>query len=150
MPWKFNPIMDCIAVRDAVSRLMHDSRFTPARVLRSFRHQSGAQSTLMVDVYTTADEIVIVAPVPGLQPRDLEIRIERDRLTLSGKFPVPIANVEYAMQECPNGYFSRTLTLNVPVDAQRAAARIVDGQLTLILPKVQEAQSKVIHVRAKA
>jgi HSP20 family protein len=150
MPWKMNPIMDCIAVRDAVSRLMHDSRFTPARVLHSFRHESVAQSALMVDVYTTADEIVIVAPVPGLKPRDLEIKIECDRLTLRGKYPASIANVEYAMQECPSGYFNRTLMLNVSVDAHRAEARIVDGQLTIVLPKVQESQSKVIHVRVKA
>ena len=143
-------MMDCSAVRDALSRLMHDTRFTPARVLRSFRHESAAQLTLMLDVYTTADEIVIVAPVPGLKPRDLEIKIECDRLTLRGKFPPPIENVAYAMQECPNGYFSRTLTLNVPVDVQRAEARIVDGRLTVVLPKVQESQSKVIHVRAKA
>lgn len=150
MPWKFNPRMDCIAVRDTLSRLMHDSRFTPARVLRVLRHESAAQSTLMVDVYTTADEIVITAPVPGVKPRDLEIKIERDCLTLRGKYPPPIANVEYVMQECPTGYFCRTLVLNVPVDSQKAEARIVDGQLTIVLPKVQEAQSKVVHVRATA
>jgi len=142
-------MMDFIAVRDAASRLMHDVRFTPARVLCSLRPQSTAQLSLMVDVYTTADEVVIMAPVPGLKPGDLEIKIARDRLTLRGKFPALVANVVYVMQECPTGYFSRTLMLNVPVDAYQADARIVDGRLIVVLPKVQEARSKVVNVRVK-
>ncbi len=150
MRWKLNPIADCIAVRDAVARLLHDSRFTPARVLRVFRRETEAQVSLPVDVYITAEDIVVMAAVPGLKPRDLEIKIEGDCLTLRGKYPPPVANVAYAMQECPTGYFSRTLKLNVPVDAQRAQARILDGQLTVVLPKIQAAQSKVVHLRVQA
>ena len=150
MPWKFNPIMDCIAVRDAVSRLMRDPRFTPARVFGFLRRESAVHTGLMVDVYTTADEIVLLASVPGLKPKDLEIKIEHDYLTIRGRFPTPVANVEYVMQECQSGYFERTLTLNIPVDAQRAEARIADGRLALILPKVRASQSKVIHVHVKA
>ncbi|HOT90524.1 MAG TPA: Hsp20/alpha crystallin family protein [Anaerolineae bacterium] len=141
---------DYIAVRDAVSRLLHDPRFTPARVLRVFRREAEAQVSLPVDVYTTAEDIVVIAAVPGVKPRDLEIKIEGDCLTLRGKYPPPVVNVLYAMQECPTGYFSRTLRLNVPVDAGRAQAKIVDGQLIVVLPKIQETQSKVVHVRVQA
>jgi HSP20 family molecular chaperone IbpA len=53
------------------------------------------------------------------------------------------------LHERQNGYFYRMLALNVPVDANRAEARLVDGVLTLVLPKVQEPQTRVTYVRPK-
>jgi HSP20 family protein len=100
-----------------------------------------------VDVYTTPDEIVVQASLPGLKPKDVEIKLERDRLTIRGKFPAFLANVSYVLQERQNGYFCRMLALNVPVDGSRAEARLVDGVLTLVLPRVQESQTKVHYVR---
>jgi|GEM_PF-856454 len=139
---KFNPFMDCVAIRDAVVRLMHDPRFTPARVVSAFRRGAIVEATLMVDVYTTADEIVVQASLPGLKPKDVQIKIERERLTIRGKSPAPLVNVHYVMQERWSGYFSRVLALNVPVDGNRAQARLVDGVLTLVLPRVEESEPK--------
>lgn len=149
MRWNFNPFLDCAAVREALARLMHDPRFTPARVAQALRRDARVETTLMVDVYTTADEIVVQASLPGLKPKDVEIKLERDRLTIRGKFPAPVANVAYVLEERQNGYFCRMLALNVPVDGSRAEARLVDGVLTLVLPKVQEPQTKVTYVRPK-
>lgn len=147
MPFKFNPFMDFVALRDALVRLLQDPRFTPVRVARALRRETDIEATLMVDVYTTADEIVVQASLPELKPKDVEIKIERDRLTIRGKFPAAIANVTYVLQERQSGYFCRTLALNVPVDAHSAKARLADGVLTLVLPLCKESQSKVIHVR---
>lgn len=149
MRWKFDPFLDCAAMRDTLARLMRDPRFTPARVVKAFRRDVVIETTLMVDVYTTADEIVVQASLPGLKPKDVEIKLERERLTIRGKFPAPLANVGYVLQERQSGYFCRILALNVPVDGNRAEARLVDGVLTLVLPKVQEPQTKVTYVRPK-
>ncbi|MGC9395070.1 MAG: Hsp20/alpha crystallin family protein [Anaerolineae bacterium] len=149
MRWKFNPFMDYAAVREALARLMHDPRFTPARVVQALRRDTIVETTLMVDVYTTADEIVVQASLPGLNPKDVEIKLERERLTIRGKFPAHLPNVGYVLQERQNGYFCRMLALNVPVDGSRAEARLVDGVLTLVLPRVQETQTKVHYVRPK-
>jgi len=149
MRWKFNPFMDCAAVREALVRLMHDPRFTPARLAQALRRGPLVEATLMVDVYTTADEIVVQASLPGLKPKDVEIKLERERLTIRGKFPASLTNVAHVLQERQSGYFCRALALNVPVDGSRAEARLVDGVLTLILPKVQELQTKVMYVRPK-
>ena len=146
---KFDPFMDCAAMRDALARLLHDPRFTPARVLHSLRRAPTVETTLMVDVYTTADEIVVQASLPGLKPKDVDIKLDRERLTISGKFPALLSNVEYVLQERQKGHFSRMLALNVPVDGSRAEARLVDGILTLVLPRVQELQTKVHYVRPK-
>ena len=149
MRWKFNPFMDCAAVREALARLMHDPRFTPARVVQALRRDTIVETTLMVDVYTTADEIVVQASLPGLKSKDVEIKLERDRLTIRGKFPARLPNVAYLLQERQSGHFCRVLALNVPVDGNRAEARLVDGVLTLVLPRVQESQTKVHYVRPK-
>ena len=49
----------------------------------------------------------------------------------------------------PGASFCRVLALNVQVDGSCAEARLVDGVLTLTLPKVQESQPKVVYVRPK-
>ncbi len=149
MRWKFDPFMECAALGEALARLMRDPRFTPARVARAFRRDKVIETTLMVDVYTTADEIVVQASLPGLKPKDVEIKLERERLTIRGKFPALLDNVGYVLQERQSGYSCRMLALNVPVDGTRAEARLVDGILTLVLPKVQEPQTKVTYVRPK-
>ncbi|MBN2390437.1 MAG: Hsp20 family protein [Anaerolineae bacterium] len=149
MRWKFAPFMDCAAMREALARLMHDPRFTPARVLQVLRRDAIVETTLMVDVYTTAEEIVVQASLPGLKPKDIEIKLDHERLTIRGRFPVPLVNVTYVLQERQKGYFCRILALNVPVDGSRAEARLVDGVLTLVLPRVQEPQTTVHYVRPK-
>ena len=149
MRWKFNPFLECAAVREALARLMRDPRFTPARVARAFRRDTIIETALMLDVYTTADEIVVQASLPGLKPKDVEIKLEREQLTIRGKFHAPLDNVAYVFQERPSGGFCRVLALNVPVDGSRAEARLVDGVLTLTLPKVQESQTKIVYLRPK-
>jgi len=149
MRWKINPFLDCAAVREALARLMRDSRFTPARLMQTLRGGMAAEIPLMVDVYTTPEEIVVQASLPGLKPKDVEIKLEHERVTIRGKFPAPLANVTYVFQERQSGNFCRVLALNVPVDGNRAEARLVDGVLTLVLPKVQESQTRVVYVRPK-
>jgi HSP20 family protein len=57
--------------------------------------------------------------------------------------------MDWTMQETGYGSFRRTLTLNVPVNADKANARFENGRLMLHLPKVEEAQAKRIQVHAK-
>jgi len=106
-------------------------------------------ASLPLDVYSTADELVIKASVPGVEPTDVEITIEGDRLSIKGETSAPLDNVDYHIQERRSGPFGRTLTLNVPVDADNAEATFRNGELTLIIPKAQEVRPKVIKVKSK-
>mgnify|MGYP006288789991 CR=1 FL=1 len=101
---------------------------------------------LPVDIYTTTDEIVVQASLPGLSPEDVDITLREDRLTISGQIRPPLENVEYVVVERAHGKFSRTLVLNVPVEAERIEAKIDEGILTLVLPKAPEVRPKVIHI----
>jgi len=106
-------------------------------------------TVLPLDVYSTANELVIKASVSGVEPGDVEITIEGDRLTIKGETRAPLENVEYHIQERRSGPFGRTLTLNVPVEADSAEATFRNGELTLIIPKAEEVRPKVIKVKAQ-
>jgi HSP20 family protein len=144
---RWNPWREMMTLREATDRLLEDSLVRPTR---SWGDGSVEQPfRLPLDVYTTPEEIVIVASLPGLTPDEVDIAIEGDSLTVRGKLRAPLENVEYLSQERPYGALSRTLTLNVPIDADKAEAVFENGVLTLTLPKAEETKPKVIKVKGK-
>jgi HSP20 family protein len=97
---------------------------------------------LPLDAYETEEEIIILASVPGLKPEDVHITVDGDTLTIRGRMPSAVLNVTYLLHERAQGAFSRSLKVYVPIDVEHAEARFLNGVLTLVLPKVQEAQPK--------
>jgi len=89
-----------------------------------------------VDLHETAEHYVLIAEVPGLQRDDLEIRLHDGQLMLSGvRCEPPAACEQYHRIERGHGSFSRTFHLPLPVDADRIAADLRDGVLTITCPK---------------
>jgi len=144
---RWTPWREMMTVREAMDRLFEESFVRPRQ-----RWAEGAPERpfrLPLDVYTTPEEIVIVASLPGLTPDEVDIIIEGDTLTIRGELRPPLENVEYLFQERLYGAFSRTLTLNVPVDAGKAEAVFESGVLMLTLPKAEETRPRVIKVKSK-
>jgi len=141
---RWDPMRDLISLREAMDRLMEESFVRPGWV-------SGRERTnrLPVDVYSTADELVIMASVPGVDPDDVDISIEGDNLHIKVEYKPPLENVDYIFQERHYGTFERTLTFNVPVQADKAEAVFEKGVLTLTVPKAEEIRPKIIKVKAK-
>jgi len=136
-----------VTLRDAMDRLFQESFIRPTQSWDRDLRERPFQ--LPLDVYTTPEEIVVVAALPGLTPDEVSIAIEGDTLTIKGELRPPLENVEYLFQERPYGAFSRTLTLNVPVETDKAEAVFENGVLTLTLPKAEETKPKVIKVKSK-
>jgi HSP20 family protein len=130
-----------------MDELLEES-FVPPRQ-RRLGQQQEQRLRLPLDVYTTPEEIVIVASMPGLTPDEVDISIDGDRLTIRGELRPPLENVDYLFQERGYGPFSRTLTLNVPVNTNQAEAVFENGVLTLTLPKAEESKPKTIAVKRK-
>ena len=144
---RWNPWRESVTLREAMDQLFEESFVRPRR-----RQDEGLQEQLYrlpLDVYTTPEEIVVVASLPGLTPDEVDIAIEGDTLTIRGELRSPLENVEYLFQERGYGAVSRTLTLNVPVEANKAEAIFENGVLTLTLPKAEETKPKVIKVKSK-
>jgi HSP20 family protein len=132
---RWNPWREMVTLREAMDQLLEDSVVRPTRRGEGVPEQL---SRLPLDAYSTPEEIVIVASLPGLTADEVDIAIEGDNLTIKGELRAPLENVEYLLQERPYGVFSRTLTLNVPVDAGKAEAVFENDLLTLTLPKAEE------------
>jgi len=142
---RWAPEREYLTLREAMNRLFEESFVGAAQPGNGHT----AEIRLPIEAYATDHEIVVRAAVPGLKPEDVEITVEGDTLTLRGELPQPVANVNYILAERPWGRFSRTLQLNVPVQADKAEAVFENGLLTLTLPKVEAVRPKVIPVKAK-
>lgn len=104
---------------------------------------------LSVDVFQTADEIVIVAPVAGVKLDDLHISITDEVLTIKGRrsFQFQVSESDYFTQECFWGNFSRSVILPDAVDVSRVAASFKDGILTVRIPKVEKIKTRMIAIK---
>ncbi len=142
---RVDPFRDAMTLRDAMNRLIEDSFVQPTWGARA-QQNGDATMRLPLDAYSTQNEIVITASVPGLKPENVEITLEGDTLTISGEVPAPIENVNYFLQERPFGRFSRQLIINVPVDADKANADFDNGVLTITVPKAEAVRPKTIKV----
>jgi HSP20 family protein len=141
----WEPMTDLLAMQRAMDRLFDE---TYGRAGYEWRGRERPE-VLPIDAYSTENELVIKASVPGAAPDDVEITIEGETLTIRGRIPEPLENVDYVIQERRYGPFTRTLTLNVPVQAEKAEAAFEDGVLTVTIPKTEEVRPKVIQVRSK-
>mgnify|MGYP001152391133 CR=1 FL=1 len=142
-----DPFREMRSLREAMDELLEESFVRPREGRMERRPER--QLRLPLDVYATSEEIVIVASLPGLTPDEVDITIEDDRLTIRGELRRPLENVDYLFQERPYGTFSRTLTLNVPINTDEAEAVFENGVLTLTLPKAEETKPKTIEVKRK-
>ena len=145
---RWEPFRDLISLREAMDQLFEESMVRP-RTRGWVAGTRDEQLGLPLDVYTTSEEIVITASLPGLTPDEVDIALEGDTLTIRGELRPPLENVDYLFQERAYGSFSRTLTLNVPVQAESAEAVFENGVLTLTLPKAEETKPKIIKVKSR-
>jgi len=139
---RWNPSRELVSLREAMDRLFEDSFVRPV-------WGGDRERRLALDVYTTPSEIVIAANVPGLKPEEVSITLEGDTLSISGEIKPPLENVEYLFQERGYGKFSRSLTINVPVEQDKAEAAFENGVLTISLPKAEAVKPKTIKVTTK-
>ena len=136
------PRRDMITLREAMNRLIDDEFF-------GRDGERDRLARLPIDVYSTDDEIVVTAAIPGLEPEAVNITVEGDTLVISGETPPMIDNVEWSIIERFHGKFSRSLTLNVPIDTDNIEATFDKGLLTLALPKAEAIKPKKITVKTK-
>jgi HSP20 family protein len=136
------PTRDFLTVRDLMERMFEGS-FGPTQDYAS------EEFRLPIDAWATDGEIVVQAGLPGVKPESVDISIEGDTLRISAELPAKLENVDYTFSERAHGRFSRSLLLNVAVEADKAEANFDNGMLTLRLPKAEAIKPKQIKVTAK-
>ena len=99
-----------------------------------------------VDIYETAEGLVVKADLPGVAKENLDVRVENNLLTIRGK-SAHVAPGEPAYREYELVNFFRQFELNERVDQAKISADLKQGVLTLRLPKADEAKPRKIDVK---
>lgn len=145
---RWEPVGEMLTMRNVMERLFDDSYIPSARAWVGLE----GEGAIPVDIYHSADEVVVKALMPGFKPEEVDIRITGDTLSIRGehKEEKEVKEENYLCQELRHGAFSRLITLPVEVNSEKAQAVFENGELTLTLPKVEEAKPKQIKVQTRA
>src|ERR1700733_320523 len=102
-----------------------------------------------VDIFETDNELVLKADIPGVDQKDIDIRLENGTLSLKGerKFEREEKNKGFHRLERSYGSFVRYFTVPDTVDADQVKAGYEAGWLTITLPKKEVAKPKAIKVQ---
>jgi HSP20 family protein len=108
------------------------------------------EGELSVDVYQTANEIIIEAMVAGVKPEDLHLSITRDMVTIKGRRDgtTQVTHDDYFYKELYWGSFTRTILLPHEVEIEEAEAVEKHGLLIIRLPKVDKARQAKLKVKS--
>ena len=130
-----------------MDRLLEDSNTRPF----GLASVSGRGLAPAVDIYETADEVVLKTPLPGVKPEQLDIKVTGNILTIKSETngEQEIKQENYLRRECHYGAFARSLTLPAGLEIDKTEASLESGILTLTIPKAEEVKPKVIKVKAK-
>lgn len=101
-----------------------------------------------VDIYETENELVLKADLPEVNEKDLDIRIESNKLTIKGerKFEEKVKEGNYLRIERTYGSFSRSFSLPSTVDSGSIKAEYKNGALTVELPKRAESKPRQVKI----
>jgi HSP20 family protein len=104
-----------------------------------------------VDILETEQELVVKADLPDIDPKELDIRVENNILTIRGerKFEKQVNEENYLRVERSYGSFARSFSLANTVNSEAIKADYQNGVLTLVIPK-REAKPKQIKVNVGA
>lgn len=95
------------------------------------------EGQLCCDVYQDAKNIIIKSTIAGVDPKDLDISVSNDLLTIRGwrEMDEEIDDRNFFSRECYWGTFSRSIVLPQEVEQNKTKATLKNGILTIILPK---------------
>src|ERR1700752_5432275 len=141
---RWDPFREFSTLQDRMNRLFRDS-YGPEG-----REESLTSSTFAppVDVYEDEHNVSLKIEVPGIDEKDIDVRIENNTLTVHGerKFEKEEKEENYRRVERQYGSFTRTFTLPPTVDQDSVQADYEKGVLKIKLAKKQEAKPKQIKV----
>lgn len=105
---------------------------------------------LAVDIYQTANEIVIIAPIAGVDKDHLHLSITNDVLVIQGerKMQEGVNEDQYHIRECFWGPFSRSIVLPLEADIKNVSANFDLNILTIRIPKTEKEHNKIIKIAA--
>jgi len=143
---RWDPFAEIATLRNTLDRMFEDIR--PGR---AFANGGAVDMYFPVDLFETADEVVINASLPGVKPEDIDISVTGNLLTLKALSQEQKEEKaqNWYRRERRHGTWMRQFTLPTDVNADGAQASFEHGVLRLVLPKAETARPKQIKVNAQ-
>jgi HSP20 family protein len=142
---RWYPFREVVALQNRVNSLFRDYNGENGPV-------AAASFAPAVDIYEDNQKVVLKLEVPGIEEKDLDVRVENRTLTVKGerKFEAEEKEENFHRIERRYGSFYRAFTLPSTVDTENVDAKYNAGVLKLELKKKPEAQPKQIKVNVAA
>jgi HSP20 family protein len=142
---RLDPFREFVTIQDRMNRLFRDSYANNEGREESLNNTSFAPP---VDVYEDEHNVILKIEVPGIEEKDIDVRIENNTMTVHGerKFEQEEKEENYRRVERQYGSFTRTFTLPQTVDQENVQADYDKGVLKIKLSKKAEAKPKQIKV----
>jgi HSP20 family protein len=141
---RWDPFREFVTLQGRMNRLFRDSQAGEGRQ----ETLTTANFAPPVDIYEDEHNITLKIEVPGIEEKDVDVRIENNTLTVHGerKFEKEEKEENYRRVERQYGSFTRSFTLPTTVDPERVQADYDKGVLKVQLAKKAEAKPKQIKV----
>jgi HSP20 family molecular chaperone IbpA len=103
-----------------------------------------------VDIIERQEDIVVIADMPGVDEKSVDITLEKNVLTIYGRvdFEAP-KDHRPVLSEYGIGDYQRVFTLSDEVDRDKIQATVKNGVLKLIMPKAETAKTRKIPIKAE-
>jgi len=136
---RWDPFREFVTIQDRMNRLFRDSYGTEGT--KEAEALTTGTFAPAVDVYEDEHNIALKIEVPGIEEKDIDVRIENHTLTVHGerKFEKEEKEENFRRVERQYGSFTRTFTLPNTVDPEKVQADYDKGVLKITLAKKAEA-----------
>jgi len=138
---RWDPFREVVALQNRMNSLFRDLNEGDSPL-------TTASFVPAVDIYEDAQKVMLKLEVPGIDEKDLDVRVENNTLTVKGerKFEKEEKEENFHRIERRYGSFYRAFTLPSTVDTENVKASYDAGVLKLELKKKAEAQPKQIKI----
>lgn len=102
-----------------------------------------------VDIYETSDSLLLIADMPGVDEKTVDIELDKNTLTIVGNVaPEVVKDKSLIYSEYETGDYERSFTLSDEIDREKICATVKNGVLRLELPKAEKVKPKKIAIKA--
>ncbi|NQV28193.1 MAG: Hsp20/alpha crystallin family protein [Rhodopirellula sp.] len=134
-------------IREELERVVARLRDGGEKALDAMGIRSGEWQA-QADVIETPDAVIVTLNVPGVDSASLDVKIVGNMLTINGTHPTSDMDAHWIVhiKNRPQGEFSHSIPMPIPVNHEEVSAEINDGVLTVRLGKSEAAKSRSIPI----
>ena len=149
---KFSPMRDLVDIEREFNRMFNsfESKFGISRSKEDSEYENAVWMPL-TDIYENNDNFTLKVDLPGIKKEDVKISFTNGKINISGERTHDVENKDAKCHRIEKSYGKYFRSFNLPelIKAEKINAEFDNGQLTITIPKAEEAKPKEIEIRVK-